>query len=67
MLTELTPYILAAALAWASGIRLYFVLFLLGLAGTQGWLALPENLRVLEHPWVLITTGSLLLLEFFAD
>lgn len=66
-MSELTPYILAAALAWASGIRLYAVLFLLGLAGTQHWFELPTNLEILEHPWVLATTGGLLLLEFLAD
>jgi uncharacterized membrane protein len=66
-MNELTPYILAAALAWASGIRLYAVLFTLGLAHKFGWLPLPTDLQLLGHTWVLAATGLLLLMEFFAD
>lgn len=64
---ELSPYILAAALAWASGIRLYASLFILGASQRLGWLTLPTDLQLLAHTWVLVATGSLLLLEFFAD
>ena len=32
---------IAAALGWASGLRLYAVLFLTGLAGHLGWVPLP--------------------------
>ena len=35
---------LAAALGWASGIRLYAVVFLTGLAGWLGWVTLPSGL-----------------------
>jgi len=58
---------LASLLAWASGIRLYFVVFALGLAGQQGWLSLPPALQVLQHPWVIGTAGFLLVVEFLAD
>ncbi|MBI3715026.1 MAG: DUF4126 domain-containing protein [Betaproteobacteria bacterium] len=61
--------VLAAALAWASGIRLYATLFLIGVAGyfhLGGW-TLPPALAVLAHPWVIVATAILLLLEFFAD
>lgn len=58
---------LAAGLGWASGIRLYATLFLVGLAGTLDWVALPEGLRVLQHTGVLAAAGLMLLLEFFAD
>ena len=34
---------IAAALGWASGLRLYAVLFLVGLAGTLGWVDLPAG------------------------
>lgn len=66
-MNELTPYILAAALAWASGIRLYAVLFSIGAAHRLGWVALPQDMHLLAHDWVMIATGMLLLLEFFAD
>lgn len=64
---ELSPYLLAAAVAWASGLRLYIVLFLLGLAGHFQWIDLPSDLKLLQHPWVMAATGTLLFLEFFAD
>lgn len=58
---------LAAALGWASGLRLYAVVFLTGLAGALGWVALPPGLQVLQQPVVLSVAGLLLLVEFFAD
>ncbi|MFT3812643.1 MAG: DUF4126 domain-containing protein [Acidovorax sp.] len=58
---------LAAALGWASGVRLYAVVFMVGGMGALGWLALPEGLQVLAHPAVLITSGFMLCVEFFAD
>jgi hypothetical protein len=53
--------------AWASGLRLYLVVFALGLAGFNGWVELPEGLRVLQHPYVIGAAGLMLFLEFFAD
>ena len=35
---------LASLLAWASGIRLYLVVFVLGLSAQYGYLTLPEGL-----------------------
>ncbi|OPF62372.1 DUF4126 domain-containing protein [Hydrogenophaga sp. H7] len=58
---------LAAALGWASGFRLYAVVFLVGSMGLVGWLPLPEGLQVLQHPAVLAASGALLFVEFFAD
>jgi len=58
---------LAAALGWASGLRLYAVVFVVGLAGALGWWSLPDGLRVLQHPAVLAVSGVLLFVEFFAD
>ncbi|SFD86947.1 DUF4126 domain-containing protein [Paracidovorax konjaci] len=58
---------LAAALGWASGFRLYAVVFLVGAMGAGGWLALPEGLRLLQHPAVLLVSGLLLCVEFIAD
>ncbi|HUN91388.1 MAG TPA: DUF4126 domain-containing protein [Burkholderiaceae bacterium] len=57
----------AAVLGFASGIRLYAVLFLVGLAGHLGWVPLPHGLQVLQHPLMLTASGFMLLVEFFAD
>src|SRR5678816_4701862 len=58
---------LAAALGWASGLRLYAVLFLTGLAGYLGWVELPSGLALLQHPLMLGASGFMLFVEFFAD
>ncbi len=58
---------LAAALGWASGLRLYAVVFFTGLAGHLGWVALPSGLHLLEHPVVLVASGVMLAVEFLAD
>ena len=58
---------IAAALGWASGLRLYLVVFLTGLAGVLGWVELPAGLRVLQHPVMLGASGVMLFVEFFAD
>ena len=58
---------LAAALGWASGFRLYAVVFIVGVMGAGDWLALPAGLQVLASPLVLAVSGSLMLVEFFAD
>lgn len=57
----------AAALGWASGLRLYAVVFLTGLAGAQGWVSLPAGLSLLQHPVVLGASGLMLAVEFLAD
>lgn len=58
---------LAAALGWASGLRLYAVVFLVGLAGALGWFPLPGGLQLLQHPAMLVASGFMLFVEFFAD
>ena len=58
---------LAAALGWASGLRLYAVLFITGAAGWLGWVPLPEGLQILQHPAMLATSGFMFAVEFFAD
>jgi len=58
---------LAGVLGWASGFRLYAVVFLVGAAGFLGWMPLPNGLQVLQHPALLVTSGMLLCVEFLAD
>jgi hypothetical protein len=57
----------AAALGWASGLRLYAVLFLTGLSGWLGWVNLPAGLQLLQSPWLLGSSALMLGVEFFAD
>jgi hypothetical protein len=58
---------LAGALGWASGIRLYLVVLLTGLAGYMGWINLPPGLTLLANPVVLGASGFMVFVEFFAD
>ena len=58
---------LAAALGWASGIRLYAALFIVGGLGYLHWVELPGGLVALAHPWVLAASGFMFCVEFFAD
>ena len=68
MQPDLTQLIaIAAALGWASGLRLYAVVFLTGLAGWLGWVHLPGDLHVLASPIVLGASALMLVLEFFVD
>jgi len=58
---------LASLLAWASGIRLYLVVFVVGLIAHNGYMVLPDGLKILAHPYVIGASGILLALEFLAD
>lgn len=60
-------FALAAALGWASGMRLYATVLIVGLAGRYGGLPLPHGLQVLAHGGVLIAAGVLAAIEFLAD
>jgi hypothetical protein len=64
-----TPQLLAlaAALGLASGIRLYAVVLMTGLAGYFGFIGLPHGLQVLQHPAVMAAAGFMCFIEFFAD
>lgn len=63
----LQTVVLASLLAWASGIRLYFVVCAVGLLGHFDYMELPAGLKVLEHPWVMGTAGFMLAMEFLVD
>ena len=60
----------ALGLATLAGINLYLTVFLSGLAIHYHWIALSpayQSLEVLGHPAVIIVSGILYFLEFFAD
>lgn len=58
---------IASVLGFASGIRLYLVLFVVGLAGYMQWVPLPAGLQLLAQPWVLGASALMMAIEFFAD
>ncbi len=58
------------SLGFFSGLNVYAVIFVSGLAIRFGWLKLIPalaSLEVLSHPAVLIVSGTMYALEFFAD
>jgi hypothetical protein len=63
----LSQIALAAGLAWASGIRLYAVVFAFGMLSRFGYVTLPGDLTLLSHDWVLVASGVMLVGEFVAD
>jgi hypothetical protein len=63
----LATFALVAGLGWASGLRLYLTLFVLGLIVHFEIVQLPAAFEILGHPWVLTASGLMLAAEFFAD
>ena len=57
----------ASGLGWASGVRLYAVVFFLGLLQQFGIYTLPTELQTLGNPWVMGASGFMFLVEFLAD
>jgi uncharacterized membrane protein len=58
---------LSAGLAWASGLRLYLVVFLAVVLCYFGYLQLPETLAVLRNPLVIGAAGLMAFAELVAD
>ena len=66
-MSVLATLAMASGMAWASGLRLYLLVFLAGLFQRTGLMSLPDSLMVLSHTWVVATAGTLALIEFVAD
>ncbi|MCX8097537.1 MAG: DUF4126 domain-containing protein [Casimicrobiaceae bacterium] len=64
---HLAELAMALAMAWGAGLRLYLVVFVVGLLGRLGYIALPETLAILANPVVLAAAGFMTVVEFFAD
>ena len=58
---------LSAGLAWASGLRLYLVVFLAGVSSYFGYLQLPASLAMLQNPLVIGAAGLMAFAELIAD
>lgn len=54
----------AVASAWSSGISVYGVAALLGIAGRLGWIPTPDLLR---SPWLIVVASALFLVELVVD
>jgi Domain of unknown function (DUF4126) len=58
---------MSAAMAWGAGLRLYLVVFIVGLLGKFDYVPLPDALKILSNPLVLGAAGFMTFVEFFAD
>ena len=58
---------MSAAMAWGAGLRLYLVVFVVGMLGKFGYVPLPDTLKLLANPIVLGAAGFMTFIEFFAD
>jgi hypothetical protein len=58
---------LAGGLSWASGIRLYATVCMVGILAKFGYIPLPESLNILSNPLVISVSGVLMIVEFLAD
>jgi hypothetical protein len=51
----------------AAGVNLYATVAVLGLASRYGWVTLPEQFKVFDHPWIIGVAATLYVIEFVAD
>lgn len=58
---------LASGLSWASGLRLYATVFVVGILAKFGYIHLPETLAILSNPMLIGLAGVLSTIEFLAD
>jgi len=58
---------LTLGVGWAAGLNLYAAVFMLGLLGNTGNLALPPGLEICSDPMVMGAAGLMYCVEFFAD
>ncbi|HVH38230.1 MAG TPA: DUF4126 domain-containing protein [Sphingomicrobium sp.] len=69
-MTPIEIIALASSVSLLAGWRLYLVTFVTGLAMKMGWVALPDQLRMLDvlaNNWVIGIAAAGALAEFFAD
>lgn len=58
---------LAGGLSWASGIRLYATVFIVGVLSKFNYIDLPASLDILSNPYIIAASGFLMTIEFLAD
>lgn len=63
----ISSFALASGLSWASGIRLYATIFIIGLLAKYQWINIPSSLEILSNPIAIGIAGLLTIVEFLAD
>ena len=66
----ITPSTIASliiAISFAAGLNVYATVCTLGIIARMHWIMLPGELGVLGHSWIIAASGTLFLLELFAD
>jgi hypothetical protein len=58
---------LLVAISFAAGLNVYATLATLGLLAHAGLLPLPTTLHLLSNWWIIIASGMMFVIEFFAD
>ncbi len=67
VLKHIPEIAMTAAMAWGAGLRMYLVVFVVGMAGYFGYVPLPESMKIISHPAVMGAAGFMAFVEFFAD
>ena len=67
MMHMISNLALAGGLSWASGLRLYLTVFMVGVRASYNVIHLPSSLDILSNPIVLVVAGVLCVIEFLAD
>jgi Domain of unknown function (DUF4126) len=67
VLKHIPEIAMTAAMAWGAGLRMYLVVFVVGLAGYFGYVPLPDTMKIISHPAVMGAAGLMAFIEFFAD
>jgi len=63
----ITTLALTVGVGWASGINLYALICVLGIAASTGNMVLPTELQMLQDPMVIAAAGLMYMVEFVAD
>jgi hypothetical protein len=58
---------LLVAISFAAGLNVYATLVTLGLLAHAGLLPLPATLHLLSNWWIIVASGIMFVIEFFAD
>ncbi len=58
---------LLVAISFAAGLNIYATLATLGLLSRVGLLPLPSSLHLLSNWWIIAVSGTMFVIEFFAD
>jgi hypothetical protein len=58
---------LLVAISFAAGLNIYATLATLGLFSHAGLLPLPTTLHLLSNWWIIAASGTIFVIEFFAD